>query len=476
MTSTLRRQALSGRSAPLLALIVALSLFLAYAPTAQAQASTDATLSALTLQADGQPLTLTPSFASGAAAYTASVAGSVPWLTVTPTVSDSGATITVNTPALSSSTPVDSGAASPLLLLDTGDNAIEIEATAADGSTTKTYTVTITRPDGGCGSSAGIVPAQTRLLADCATLLGLKDELRGAADLNWATNVAIADWDGVILSSDSSRLNRLALSVNDLTGSIPPELGSLTNLENLVLNANRLTGNIPPELGSLTNLEYLLLHENELTGSIPPELGSLTNLEYLLLHENELTGSIPPELGSLTNLQDLYLHENELTGVIPLELGSLTNLQDLYLHANRLTGEIPKELGNLTLLDSLWLHCNELTGGVPTALAALDGKLKYGLWLQGNPLDSVAIPTGLTADKVRLSGARGIWTEAEWCGPPAFADSSAMRTVVEGTPSGQTIGDPVPATDPDNRPLANTQPLTYALIGADASPLHHRQR
>jgi len=33
----------------------------------------------------------------------------------------------------------------------------------------------------------------------------------------------------------------------------------------------------------LTNLTELRLHNNQLTGSIPPEIGNLTNLTYLNL-------------------------------------------------------------------------------------------------------------------------------------------------------------------------------------------------
>ena len=44
-----------------------------------------------------------------------------------------------------------------------------------------------------------------------------------------------------------------------------------------------------------------------MTGEIPAELGSLSNLELLSLSANQLTGEIPAELGSLANLEDLYL-------------------------------------------------------------------------------------------------------------------------------------------------------------------------
>ena len=60
-----------------------------------------------------------------------------------------------------------------------------------------------------------------------------------------------------------------------------------------------MSGEIPAELGSLSNLTRLYLSENQLTGEIPPELGSLSNLAALVLLRggsdaapaiNELTG------------------------------------------------------------------------------------------------------------------------------------------------------------------------------------------
>ena len=50
-------------------------------------------------------------------------------------------------------------------------------------------------------------------------------------------------------------------------------------------------------VGWPSQLEVLSLNGNQLTGTIPPELGSLTNLERLYLSDNQLTGPIPPELG-----------------------------------------------------------------------------------------------------------------------------------------------------------------------------------
>jgi len=120
------------------------------------------------------------------------------------------------------------------------------------------------------------------------------------------------------------------------------------------LGSNDLTGSIPPEIGNLVNLEVLYLYENNLTGSIPPEIGNLANLEELELDSNNLTGSIPPEIGSLTNLEWLNLENNDLTGSIPPEIGNLVNLKWLVLKNNDLTGSIPRSFLNLQLLEFRW--------------------------------------------------------------------------------------------------------------------------
>lgn len=82
---------------------------------------------------------LSPTFAAGTTAYTATVASSVTSLTVTPTASASGAGITVNGVAVTSGSP--SGA----IPLSPGSNTLTIVVTALDTTTTKTYTVTVTR-------------------------------------------------------------------------------------------------------------------------------------------------------------------------------------------------------------------------------------------------------------------------------------------------------------------------------------------
>jgi Leucine-rich repeat (LRR) protein len=166
-------------------------------------------------------------------------------------------------------------------------------------------------------------------------------------------------------------LKVLIFNYIDLGGSIPPQLGNLSNLEILKLNGNHLNGIIPGELGNLLNLKELDLSGNRFNDVIPPELGKLTCLQKLRLANSHLIGSIPRELGNLTDLQDINLNNNKLEGSIPPELGNLTNLQHLWLQFNRLSGQIPPELGDLPRLQQLQLQGNRLSGTIPINLTGL---------------------------------------------------------------------------------------------------------
>ena len=234
--------------------------------------------------------------------------------------------------------------------------------------------------------SGGNALAQGSMAGDRAALVALYNATDGA---NWANNTswlsddALRDWYGV--STDSNdRVLTLSLYNNQLTGTIPPELGDLSELDTLYLDGNALTGTIPTQLGQLSSLKLLFLDNNDLTGSIPTQLGQLSELQDLLLYRNALTGTIPTQLGQLTNLVRLMLYTNQLTGSIPTELGQLSQLEWLHLSGNQLTGSIPAELGQLSKLKFAYLTFNQLTGSIPTQLEQLS-KLEK-LYLNDNDL------------------------------------------------------------------------------------------
>ncbi|MEE9363949.1 MAG: leucine-rich repeat domain-containing protein [Cellulophaga sp.] len=218
---------------------------------------------------------------------------------------------------------------------------------------------------------------QARALAPCTVsqverdaLVALYNATDGPNWTNkWDLTTPVCDWSGVTVVD--GKVTRLDLSRRQLSGSIPPELGNLSNLTQLYLNDNQLSGSIPAALGSLSNLTYLDLFRNQLSGVIPIELGNISNLRTLILGFNQLSGSIPMELGGLFNLTILYLNHNRLNGSIPAVLGNLISLTHLYLNSNQLTGSIPSQLGQLTNLTELSLSINQLTGSIPTQLGQL---------------------------------------------------------------------------------------------------------
>ena len=260
----------------------------------------------------------------------------------------------------------------------------------AGGRATTTASVMVTNVLDVClgGVAVGSPRANTGLAGDCEVLLVAKDRLRGSGSLNWSVETAIGSWDGVTVGGTPRRVTGLALDSRSLTGSIPWELGSLSELTVLNLHENSLTGSIPPELGSLRKVTYLRLSRNSLTGVIPSELGGLSSVTYFNLAVNSLTGVIPSELGDLSNLRQLWLKENQLSGSLPSELGGLSKLTHLMLWVNRLSGEIPGELGGLSNLTHLAIHTNRFTGCNPAAWRSVAGRsLQVGLpYCNGAPV------------------------------------------------------------------------------------------
>ena len=167
----------------------------------------------------------------------------------------------------------------------------------------------------------GDVCAQGSAETDRAALEAVYRATRGddwTANGNWLSAATLGNWYGVE-TNGQGRVTGLRLGGwdeslqrhvgNGLAGSLPPELGALSQLRSLEIGGNSgLTGPIPAELGNLSNLESLFLQETWLTGPIPAALGRLGNLGWLGLDGSvALAGSIPTELGNLTNLRGLTL-------------------------------------------------------------------------------------------------------------------------------------------------------------------------
>ncbi|KAD5961737.1 hypothetical protein E3N88_13210 [Mikania micrantha] len=217
----------------------------------------------------------------------------------------------------------------------------------------------------------------------------------------------------------------LQLSVNKLTGSLPPSISNCSKLRYLQMAVNKFSGRLtinfaklrditfinlgqnnfgsnevdemkffdslenctklklldlhacnfqvlPVSLGNLSNqLKFLYLNGNQFHGNLPESIGSLSGLELLSLSSNQFTGNIPSTIGSLQILKVLYLYNNQLSGHIPDVIGNLSLLISLHLFSNKLEGVIPSSLGNCHNLLALYLYDNKLNGKIPTKLLQL---------------------------------------------------------------------------------------------------------
>ncbi|KAM3306654.1 hypothetical protein P3S67_013524 [Capsicum chacoense] len=164
-----------------------------------------------------------------------------------------------------------------------------------------------------------------------------------------------------------SGLRVIALSFNNLSGSLPPNMGSiLPNIESIYLmNLTNLVGTIPHSISNCSELKILELSHNKLTGLIPNSLGYLMRLQFLILGGNNLTSdSSLSFLSSLTNCRNLSflaIYLNPLNSMLPVSVGNLSaTLIKIYADSCKIKGRIPKALGNLSSLLFLDLPGNNL--------------------------------------------------------------------------------------------------------------------
>lgn len=82
-------------------------------------------------------------------------------------------------------------------------------------------------------------------------------------------------------------------------------------------------------------MEYLQLQNNQFSGTLPEDVGNLSNLRQLSLERSGFTGRIPRSMRSMTRLEIAHLQFNNLEGAIPAELCDSLVLEDLRADCDR---------------------------------------------------------------------------------------------------------------------------------------------
>ena len=188
--------------------------------------STDATLSRLSL---GTGVTLDPTFAPGTLTYTAVVGNAVDEVTVTATTTDTNATPEFLNASDATLADADGVANGHQVALAVGDNVFKVQVTAEDGTTTQTYTVTVTRAAADTPTCTlntgdiwcGVVTPASHLVNGVAFAHGFVDDTPDTGALSDKEFSVVTD--GV---TNSYTIVAVALGVGNATGSLSFSLTS----------------------------------------------------------------------------------------------------------------------------------------------------------------------------------------------------------------------------------------------------------
>ncbi|KAF3777792.1 STRUBBELIG-RECEPTOR FAMILY 8 protein, partial [Nymphaea thermarum] len=135
------------------------------------------------------------------------------------------------------------------------------------------------------------------------------------------------NWQGVQCTGPN--ITGIILTAANLGGGLGDELGNFTTLATLQLSNNQIGESIPDNLPP--NLQRLFLSANQFTGSIPTTLGELTLLTDMSvsiwsLNMNHLTGPIPDVFQNLGGLINLDVSSNNLSDHLPATFADLSSL------------------------------------------------------------------------------------------------------------------------------------------------------
>jgi hypothetical protein len=146
-----------------------------------------------------------------------------------------------------------------------------------------------------------------------------------------------------------SNLEKFSLARNELSVNIPVYLFNNTPYLNRInLGNNSLSGQIPQGVAS-PMLQFLSLQYNQLTGTAPPAVYNLSQLQVILLCSNNLAGPIP-------NNQTFNLPMLQSFIAITLWVGFHQGL----LHANTYKRSLYLTTDLLMLCQHGWLNCHSL--------------------------------------------------------------------------------------------------------------------
>ncbi|KAF8016319.1 hypothetical protein BT93_H1737 [Corymbia citriodora subsp. variegata] len=275
--------------------------------------------------------------------------------------------------------------------------------------------------------------------ADDSTVMS--EILKALQPPGWSSTQNYCSWKGVNCDS-SSRVTGINLASSSLSGALPSDLSSLSQLQTLSVQGNSLSGAVPSFSG-LASLKSLYLDNNNFTSITSGAFQGLPSLQTLSLSQNiDLAPwSIPTELSTSTSLVTFYADNTNIVGTIPDFLGTLASLVSLRVSYNNLTGSLPSSF-NGSSIQNLWLN-NQATG-LSGSINVLAGMIQlYQVWLQNNqftgPIPDLSKCTNLFDLQLRDNQFTGV-VPASLLAISSLRNVSLDNNVLQGpVPSSSTI-------------------------------------
>jgi hypothetical protein len=116
--------------------------------------------------------------------------------------------------------------------------------------------------------------------------------------------------------------------VNQLTGTLPPLFSP--GMLGIDVAMNELNGTLPETWATgMPLLQILSMSTNRITGTLPTNIGLLSDLRFLGV-STAMTGALPTELGLLSSLQEAELHRTSFTGSVNETLCNISSLSVLW--------------------------------------------------------------------------------------------------------------------------------------------------
>jgi len=213
---------------------------------------------------------LTPVFAAGTISYTGSVLTATSSVKLTATALAAGSTLQINANG-AGFVALTSGVETADLALNFGDNTFDIKVTAQNGTTTKTYTVTVNRPN----AAQSITFATT-----ASTTYGAADFDPGATSATSAINTITYTSNNLTVATIvAGKIHVVGVGTAAITAKQAASTGygaATDAIQILTVNGKDLTGNFTAANKSYDGINSATVLTRTLIGVLPADVADVT--------------------------------------------------------------------------------------------------------------------------------------------------------------------------------------------------------